>query len=45
MKEDYEEEFYISQRRSRLIAFGVMSIGFIAMILISQFLDISITFK
>lgn len=45
MKEDYEEDFYIRQKRLGFIAVGVMSIGFIAMILISKFLDISITFK
>lgn len=45
MKEKFEEDLCANQARLGLIAVGVMFAGAVALILISQFLDISITFK
>ncbi|WP_195336979.1 hypothetical protein [Paraclostridium bifermentans] len=45
MKENYEEDFYTRQQRRGLITVFVLIGIFVAIMLISPFLDISITFK
>lgn len=40
-----KNDFYTRQERLALIAVGVMFLGGVATVLISKFLDISITFK